>query len=175
VEFALDWTRDGKFAVVVRQDPKTDDDLWVLPMSGDHTPRPIVNTPFSELDARVSHDGRWLAYTSNESERYEVYVTPFPTSGERWKVSTNGGEQPTWRRDGRELFYRQGTKLMAVSVASGRDFAAGTPTMLFEGLRTDSGLSYDIALDGRFLVNRLVERTDAPLTLVTDWRVAVNR
>ncbi len=109
VEFPLDWTRDGKFAVSVRQDPKTDNDLWVLPMSADRTPYPIIQTPFSEIDPRVSHDGRWLAYASNESGRYEVYVTPFPTSGERWKVSTNGGERPTWRRDGRELFYRKGT------------------------------------------------------------------
>jgi serine/threonine protein kinase len=175
VEFPSDWTRDGKFVVTVRQDPKTNNDVWVLPMTGDRTPRPIVDTPFSEVDARVSHDGRWLAYASNESGRYEVYVTPFPMSGERWKVSTNGGEQPTWRRDGRELFYREGTRLMAVSVTSGRDFAAGTPTMLFEGLRPGGALSYAVALDGRFLISRVVERTDAPLTIVTDWRVALNR
>jgi eukaryotic-like serine/threonine-protein kinase len=175
VEFPHDWTRDGKFAVFVRQDPKTGEDIWVLPMTGDRTPHPIVNTPFSEYDPRVSHDGRWLAYASNESGRYEVYVTAFPTSSERWKVSTNGGERPTWRRDGRELFYREATKLMAVPVVSGRDFAAGTPTMLFEGLRTDSGLSYDVALDGRFLVSRVVERTDAPLTLVTEWRAGISR
>jgi eukaryotic-like serine/threonine-protein kinase len=175
VEFPSDWTRDGKFAVTVRHDPKTDNDVWVLPMTGDRTPRPIVDTPFSEFDARVSHDGRWLAYASNESGRYEVYVTPFPMSGERWKVSTNGGEQPTWRRDGRELFYREGTRLMAVSVTSGRDFAAGTPTMLFEGLRPGGAFSYAVALDGRFLISRVVERTDAPLTIVTDWRAGISR
>ena len=119
VEFPLDWTQDGKFAVYVRQDPKTGNDLWVLPMTGDRTPHPIANTSFSEIDARVSHDGRWMGYVSNESGRNEVYVTRFPTSGERWKVSTNGGERPTWRRDGRELFYREGSKLMAVSVSAG--------------------------------------------------------
>ena len=102
-------------------------------------------------------------------------MTPFPTSGERWKVSTNGGERPTWRRDGRELFYQEGNKLMAASVASGREFAAGAPALLFEGLRTDGRLSYDVALDGRFLVSRLVERTDAPLTIVTDWRAGISR
>jgi serine/threonine protein kinase len=175
VEFPLDWTRDGKFAVYFRQDPKTGSDLWVLPMTGDRTPHPIVNTPFKEADGRVSPDGRWMGYLSNESGRNEVYVTRFPTGGERWKVSTNGGERPTWRRDGRELFYREGSRLMAVPVSAGPEFVAGTPASLFEGLRTDGPLSYDAASDGRFLVSRLVERAAAPLTIVTDWRVGVNR
>jgi Tol biopolymer transport system component len=175
VEFPLDWTQDGRFAVSVRQDPKTNNDLWVLPMTGDRTPYPIVQASFNEVDGRVSSDGRWLAYASNESGRYEIYVTTFPKGGERWKVSTIGGELPKWRRDGRELFYREGSKLMAVSVDPGGEFAAGKPRMLFDGLRTDVWHSYEPAVDGRFLVNREVERIDAPLTIVTDWRASISR
>ena len=112
---AVDWSRDGRFLLYRSTDPETDRDLWVRPMAGDQEPWIFLQTPFTDTWARFSPDGRWVAYQSNESGRAEIYVRPFalrvssgstaiPTSGQ-WQVSTAGGIYPTWRADGRELYY----------------------------------------------------------------------
>ena len=116
-----------------------------------------------------------MAYSSNESGRQDVYVTAFPSPGRKWPVSTDGGGFPIWRRDGRELFYRaaDGT-LMAVPVASGSDFAPGAPIPLFKPQANlgalGMGTFYDVAPDGRFLVNVFIERTSPPATVVLNWK-----
>ena len=112
VDFPLDWSLDGQTVVFFRNDPKTGPDIWILPMVGDRTPKPIVNTPFTEWEAAVSPDGRWMAYSSNESGRSEVYVLRFPNGGDRRPISTGGGYLPRWRADGRELYYRDKQRIL---------------------------------------------------------------
>jgi serine/threonine-protein kinase len=146
-------------------------DIWVLSMS-DRTTRPVVRTAANEVTPEFSPDGRWLAYVSSESGRHEVYVQPYPGPGERHLISTNGGEQPAWSRNGRELFYVQGglmnppdgsvPTLMSVNVTTTPAFRAGTPEALFESpdLRIPWGRSYDVAPDGqRFLLTLNKEAT----------------
>ena len=108
-------------------------DLMLLPLAGDRRPQPLLQTPYDELNAELSPNGRWLAYESNESGRYEIYVRPFPnvTAG-RWQVSTSGGTRPLWARNGQELFYESMGALMRVPVTTGSTFAAGTPSKLFD-------------------------------------------
>ena len=173
--FPQSWSPDGRFIVYATTDPKTNSqDIWKVPVSGDRTPTPVLGTQFNEVSPRISPDGRWIAYSSNESGRLGVYVTGFPEPVGKWQVSTNGGNFPIWRRDGRELFYRapDGT-LMAVPVAEGPDFAPGTPIPLFQPRAAVGGLGagtfYDVAPDGRFLINILVERTSPPATVVLNW------
>ncbi len=100
-----DWSADGRFILYQNLDPKTNWDLWVLPLSGEQKPFPFLETDFDERQGRFSPDGKWIAYTSNASGEWQVYVQSFPASGGKWQVSTNGGAQPQWRRDGKELFY----------------------------------------------------------------------
>ena len=173
--FPQSWSRDGRYISYVTIDPKTSADVWLVPMTGDRKPAPFLQTPFYEHQSRISPDGKWMAYSSNESGRQDVYVTAFPSPGRKWPVSTDGGGFPIWRRDGRELFYRaaDGT-LMAVPVASGSDFAPGAPIPLFKPQANLGALGlgtfYDVAPDGRFLVNVFVERTSPPATVVLNWR-----
>ena len=105
VAVATDWSPDGHVLLYRRLDPKTGTDIWALPLEGDRRAFPVVQTSFEERDAQFSPDGKWIAYQSNESGRFEVYVQPFPGPGGKTQVSTGGGAQPRWQRDGRELFY----------------------------------------------------------------------
>jgi hypothetical protein len=177
---------DGRFIVYQLDGAKTGSDVWALPLEGERKPFHVVQTPFFDFSPRLSPDGRWLAYYSNESGRFEVYVTTFPTPGAKWQISTDGGGQPFWRRDGKELYYVAADyKLMAVAapggVASAAGFTAGAPQALFELPRTlGSVLSrdfYNASADGqRFLVNTPVgEATAAPLTVVVNWTAEVKR
>ena len=122
----------------------------------------------------VSPDGKWIAYLSNESGRFEVYVRSFPVAGAQWQISTSGGTMPVWSPDGRELFYVSAdAKMMSVPVTTtGSAFEAEMPRELFPvRLRDDSSAQYDISPDGkRFLLNAIAPRTDAPLTLLVNWQ-----
>ena len=176
--FPQSWSADGHFIAYVTVDPKTHSDIWILPLSGDRKPTPFLQTAFNEDHPRISPDGRWMAYSSNESGSQGVYVTRFPEAGGKWQVSTNGGSFPVWRRDSRELFYRAADgKLMAVPVAPGSDFKAGAPVPLFQPRAAigtlGAGTFYDVAPDGRFLINILVERTSPPATVVSNWRAGI--
>jgi eukaryotic-like serine/threonine-protein kinase len=136
-KWPTDWSRDGRFILYEEVDPKTKSDLWVLPLFGDHKPVVFLKTPFKEQQAVFSPDGHWIAYSSDESGRSEVYVQPFSwgasAAGSKWQISTGGGDLPAWRRDGKELFFRAADQhLMAVAIASGPNFQAGTPQVLFE-------------------------------------------
>ena len=176
--FPQSWSRDGNFIAYVSMDPKTEADIWVLAGSGDRKPVPFLQSQFSETHARISPDGRWLAYASNESVTNGVYVASFPKPGRKWLVSTNGGGFPVWRRDSRELFYcASDGMLMAVPVGPGSDFAPGAPIPLFKPRAAIGGLGfgtfYDVAPDGRFLINIFVERTSPPATIVMNWRPGI--
>ena len=121
-----------------------------------------------------------MAYSSNESGSDGVYVTRFPQAGAKWSVSPNGGAFPIWRRDGRELFYRApGGQLMAVPIAAGAEFQPGVAVPLFKPSAAVGtlglGTFYDVAPDGRFLINMFVERTSPPATVVLNWRPDAER
>jgi serine/threonine-protein kinase len=133
-------------------------DLMALSFDGERRTQPLVRTQFSERNAEISPDGRWIAYESDESGQFEIYVRPFPNVDEgRWQISTGGGAKPLWARSGRELFHLAPvTRLMVVPVKSGPTFAAGNPELLFEGRYLDAafiGRTYDVSPDGkRFLM-----------------------
>jgi serine/threonine-protein kinase len=152
------------------QKAPSDWDLWTLHLEGTATTKPFLETTFSELQALFSPNGNWIAYRSNESGRGEVYVAPFPGPGEKWRISTEGGLEPLWSGDGRELFYRSGDKMMVTPIQTEPSFRAGTPQVLFEAPRMyRSGLwrSYDVTPDGkRFLMIQNPEGTQESLQIV---------
>jgi len=170
----IDWSPDGKNVIYETSNDKGGVDLWVLPMTGDSKPYPLLESEFAETHGRFSPDGRYFAYVSSESGRPEVYVQSFPPAGGKWQVSTGGGGQPQWRRDGKELFYISPDKrLMAVPVSLEGTFESGTPTQLFS-TQVTSFLSpdrYVVSADGqRFLINSAVEETSAtPINVTLNW------
>ncbi len=170
-----DWSQDGRFIVYESLGEKTRRDLWVLPLFGDRKPFPFLNTEFIEQQGHLSPDGRWIAYASNESGTSQVYVQSFQKSGGKWQISTDGGADPAWRRDGKELFFlAPDKKLMAVDATGGSTFEASVPRVLFQTRVTgleDARNHYVVAGDGqRFLVNTLVEEsTSLPMTVVVNW------
>ncbi|MGE3275028.1 MAG: hypothetical protein AB7O67_07935 [Vicinamibacterales bacterium] len=164
------FTPDGASILVSLRDPATGDDLWMLPAVGDADPRPYVASPFNETEAAVSPDGRWLAYASDESGAFELYLDTFPSAGTRVRLTLGGGRDPRWRRDGRELYFRRGTAIHALALdLSGTTPALGATTRLF-----DAGAdlrSYDATPDGRrFLLNVPAAADTAPaLTAIVNW------
>ena len=116
----------------------------MLPLEGDRKPSVFLQTPFQETSPQISPDGRWVAYTSDESGRLEVYVRPFPGPGGKWQVSTDGGSEVAWSPKGNELFYRTGArkeKMMVVDYQTQPTFSAGKPRLLFEGNYVGNGLA----------------------------------
>ncbi len=139
-----DWTKDGKALLVESQNPKSQMDLWLLPLGGDRKPVPLLNSPVNEAHSSLSPDGRYFSYTSDETGRSEIYVQSFPPGSGKWQVSSGGGDQALWRRDGKELFYLAADgRLMAVPVTTSPAFSAGAPQALFDagtGEVTPSGI-----------------------------------
>jgi eukaryotic-like serine/threonine-protein kinase len=186
----LDWSRDGRFLLYSTQDPKTGSDLWVLPMMGEGKPFAIVQGSFDEIEGQFSPDGRWLAYASDESGHYEIYIRSFPEAGGKWQVSTAGGVQPRWQHDGHELFYvASDARLMAVSIHLAPDtraLEAGAPVALFP-TRLAAGVNiattgfqaraqYGVASDGRFLMNIASdEAVTSPITVALNWTAALKK
>jgi Tol biopolymer transport system component len=175
-----DWSPDGRFILFDVSGQSNSSDVWVLPLFGDGKPYALLQTPFNELQAHFSPDGHWFAYTSNESGRYEVYVQSFPLSGGKWQASTDGGAEPHWRRDGKELFYiAADRKLMAVDVKLGSTFETSAPKTLFQTqvVRHEAPNRYVVTGDGqRFLVNSPVgEVSQTPITVVLNWTAALKK
>ena len=164
------WSADGKTLVFSEYGATAD--LWILQMDGDRKPRPFLSGPFNQHSARISPNGRWLAYVSDESGREEVYVVPFPGSRGRWPISTDGGSQPQWAKSGRELYYWFGDRMMAVTVTSDTTFSATKPTFLFDA-KALSGevLTYDVTPDGDFLMIEPGESDMPPtqINVVLNW------
>jgi Tol biopolymer transport system component len=156
--------------------------LWVLPLSGDRQPMPFTRTGANESGAQVSPAGRWIAYVSDETGRNEVYLRPFPSGEGTWRVSTDGGIEPTWRRDGRELFYLGSDRsLMAVALKIDATVSTSVPTRLIEtrmANRTNLGYirnQYVVTSDGqRFLINQPAGDTSSSrITVVINWAAAL--
>jgi eukaryotic-like serine/threonine-protein kinase len=175
------WSSGGKFIVYAQSEGKTKRDTWLLPLEGDRKPVPYLNTPALEDFPQLSPDSRWMAYASDESGKAEVYIQAFPQNGTRVQVSAEGGSQPRWRRDGRELFYISADqKMMAVPIQeSNASIDAGTPKELFEGApeTTVENFLYQPTADGqRFLVIEPVSDGPAPrLTVVLNWHARANK
>ncbi len=173
---SLDASRDGKYLAYATNTPTSTNDIWVLPLGGDRTPRPYLQTQFNESHARISPDSRWLAYDSDESGRSEVYVQTFPHPGGKWQISNNGGAQPVWRQDGRELFYMEldGTLKSVTIDTHGSTIDAGLPETVFkiEMSRLSSIVRYAAMPDGkRFLLAAPVGPVGsaAAITVVLNW------
>ena len=174
--FPMDWSSDERFLVYMVLDKETGRDLWALKMTGyQQERRALVNTPSDERNGQLSPDGHWLAYETNESGRFEISVASFADPTERSTVSTNGGTQPRWRRDGKELYFlAPDGELMAVPISIRNDrsrIEIGTPVSLFR-TRIVSGKAglYAVAHDGRFLVNQPEESATTPITLLLNWK-----
>jgi len=180
----VDWSRDGRFLIFVQPGVDMHFDLWALPPYPGQTPFAVLETAATEQLGQLSPDGRWLAYDSNETGTYEVYVRPFPgRTTEKWKISDRGGIEPKWRRDGRELFYLGADgRLMAVTVRTTPSFEHDAPRALFETGAVSGSLGirgrnqYDVAPDGgRFLITVLGRGSSTPITVVLNWPVMLSR
>ena len=147
------WSSDGKFLAYWTVGSATGRDIWIAPLTGERKPQPFLQTKFNEMQARFSPDDRWIAYMSEESGRYEVYVQPFPGPGGKWQISTNGGTVPVWAQNGRELFYMSSGKLMSVDLTTQPTFSASIPRIVADYPpslmgRLSNGV-YDVSPDGR--------------------------
>jgi Tol biopolymer transport system component len=172
-----DWSADGRFVAYEKRNEKTGKrDLWLLPMTGDRKPVPYLETPFDKFQGQFSPDGRWMAYVSDESGRWEIYLQPIPATGGKWLVSNAGGTQPRWRRDGKELFYLSSElKIMAVEVNLAKTPELSAPRALFPVRIVQNGIGTDefvVSPDGqRFLATAATTSTVAqPLTVVLNWQ-----
>ena len=174
------WSPDGRFLLFTKSVPNSMLDIWMLPMSPRGPATALVATPFLDTHPQFSPNGRWVAYTSSESGRNEVYVIPFPPAPGKQQVSLTSGAWPLWRPDGSELFFRvvQTNELMAAAVRTGGNtFESGPPRRVFGTSQLGAGrLRYDVAGDGsRFLVNTTDDENATPLTLVINWPASLKR
>lgn len=173
---------DERYVTVSALSRQTKSDIWLWQL-GDHThATPLVNSPANEGQSRISPDGRYLAYASDESDRFEVYVQAFPVANGRWQISSGGGADPLWSRDGHELFYVAADRqMMAVPVDTRSTFQAGREKALFktqlESLWMDTRNHYDVSPDGRrfVVITPAADRREAPFTLLSNWSRSLQR
>ena len=168
-------SHDGRWLLAMTScgSPKTSCDLWVVPLEGERKPYPLLETKFREWAPAISPDGRWLAYSSNESGQRQIYVMSFPEPGGKWQVSANGGYLPVWSYDGRELYFtnNDNTRMMAAEIRPGATFQAGPPKELFPIRMPSVQSRFDVSKDGRFLVPTITdESANVQITVVLNWR-----
>ena len=168
------WSPDGAHLAYYEVNPETKRDIWTLPLDGENEPLPFLRTEFNERAPMFSPDGEWIAYVSNESGRDEIYVRSFPEGERQSLVSTGGGSEPMWSRDGSELYYRLGDRMIMVPMRLDGRFFVGVPEVLFEGHYAMGDVSgnqyYDVGDDGRFLMIKADAEAPPPLfNLVLHW------
>jgi len=173
---ANSWSPDGQVLVFGMGPTSTaSGGIWLLPLEEDREPTLFLKTPFNVYASRLSPDGHWIAYASDESGRSEIYVQPFPGLGGKWQISTDGGGHAVWARNGHELFYRNGNKMMVVEVSTQPNWSAGVPETIFEGpffAIGNGNTSYDVAPDGqRFVMIKESEEQQkaAQINVVLNW------
>jgi len=181
-KYADDISRDGRYLIFENVNAASGmSELWVLPLAGERTPKPYLQTEWYLTHAAVSPDGHWVAYSSNETGGSEIFVQSFPEAGAKFQISNDGGDCPVWRNDGKELFYFGGSNyIVAVPVETGATFRAGAPQALFSvATRSLSGSRSVFALssDGqRILVNQLLEESNrTPISVVANWDAELNK
>lgn len=175
--YPSDWSRDGKYILY-----ESAGRLWITALPELKT-RVFVNVPATAKNGQFSPDGRWVAYTSNESGKWEIYVTSFPEVRGKWQLSSAGGTQPRWRGDGKELFFLASDgKMMAVPVTAGANFDAGAPVTLFQAnprelVATSERVTYDVTKDGqRFLINTQVKNAETqPMSVILNWQAGLKK
>jgi serine/threonine protein kinase/Tol biopolymer transport system component len=181
MEIPTDWSPDGRF-ILLDNNYSILSEIDVLPLAGDRKSYPFAKSQFPERSGHFSPDGRWVAYTSREPGREEVYVAPFPGPGGKWQISSSGGRMPRWRRDGRELYFiAEDYTLMAAEVEAGQNkFEVKKMRPLFRVNLAPEALersgSYDVSPDGtRFVINASSDETQPPITLVLNWNAALKK
>jgi len=154
--YLCDWSPDGRHLAYVEWDLERGADLWTIELGSNASPQPVAQSEFAEKQGTFSPDGRWIAFTSDESGQSEIYVQPFPGPGPKRQISNGGGEEPAWSHSGRELFYRWGGRMLAAQFGeSNGEIVAGLPNLLYEGLFNYTitfSRTYDVAANGRFLM-----------------------
>jgi Tol biopolymer transport system component len=175
-----DWSRDGRFIIFSAFNPATGWDIWLLPLAGGE-PFAFAATPAEEGHAKMSPDGRYIAYNFVQAGRSDVYVQPYPASGAKWQISRDGGEHPAWGADGKTLFYVSGDKkIVAVDVTTGASgFSIGQSRVAvdtrIEGReRTNQGSPFAVTPDGRFVVSTPAD-TVVPVTVVLNWQALLEK
>jgi eukaryotic-like serine/threonine-protein kinase len=183
--YTSSWSKDGRFIFLVRHGEKTQSDIWVLPLFGDRKEYPLLNSAFDEVTPEISPDGRWLAYRSDESGSAEIYVRSFTADGkvgpDKKRISINGGSQPEWRPDGKELFYLSNDlQMMSVGVKTGGTEFENTPRALFKArmlIGVRAAREYAVTSDGqKFLIGTLIgEPTARPPTVILNWTAELGK
>lgn len=176
-KFSNDWSRDGKYILYTRGT-----DLWFATLPEMKTSL-FLKAPSLVRNGQFSPDGKWVAYASNETGKWEIYVTSFPEAQGKWQISTAGGEQPRWRSDGKELFFLSSdSKMMAVPVTTGAKFDAGAPFALFQTtprqqISSRDQFVYDVSRDGqRFLILTQIKNAETqPMSVVLNWPAKLSK
>jgi Tol biopolymer transport system component len=175
VQWVQDWSGDGRFLCYSASSLETGQDIWILDRSDHLKTTPFLATAFDEIEPQFSPDGRWIAYSSNESGTYEVYVVSFPNPGRKVRVSSTGGSRPRWRRDGKELFYVSGdNRMMSAPIRLGETADVSAPQTLFS-LDIAGWRDYDVVADGtKFLfVLNAGEQRSRFISVTTNWLAAL--
>jgi serine/threonine protein kinase/Tol biopolymer transport system component len=177
-DFPCSVSRDGDTLAFMRQNAQTSRDIYVLSLRGEPRPRPVVSTFAYEGGAQFSPDAHWMAYASDESGQMQVYVRPFPGPDRRWQVSPRGGTQPSWSRNGKEIFYRVGNKMMVVDVSGSVDLTLSQPRQLFDQRYVFQNISlanYDVSPDGQQFLMVKDETGSGRLNVVLNWTEELKR
>jgi Tol biopolymer transport system component len=183
VEIPVAWSRDARHVVFSRtRSAGTGNDTWLLELPGKKESA-FIESPFDKIHARISPDGRWIAYSTNDSGMYQIVVQSFPDpNGGKWQITAEGGVEPKWRRDGSELYYLAlDGKLMAVPVTAERSFKAGNAVALFQTPLTvarpvpSRDRRYDVTADGRFIMVTPIQSAVEPVTVVVNWAAELEK
>ncbi len=174
--YPQDWTSDGRSIVEMSSGPSTLWEIWLAPLVSSAKAYPLLQGPSDLREPRISPDGNWIAYESNETRRYEIYVQAFPAGTGRRQVSVDGGTRARWSRDGRELYFigADGDLMAAGLVRKGSSLESGVPKMLFAARLTGAS-GYDVAKDGRFLIPVATEQTGPPMMVVLNWQAGLKK
>jgi serine/threonine protein kinase/Tol biopolymer transport system component len=174
------WTRDGKNLIIDKLTDNAQSDLIVIPLNGDKKPWSYLATKVDEYEANISPDGKWLAYLSDEAGAYQIYVRSYPNKEGKWQISTDVADEPRWSPDGKILYYRKGSQLMAVPVTTSPTFSAGIPRTLmsnFPAMNVDSGTTFDITSDGKYFITTtpLQGSTLKNISVVLNWTSEIKK